>query len=577
MQPLPRATPAIVTQAAAQCLPRWVLPVLCLVYVLAGFVGRAPWKSADVAALGVMSSLAKGLGNGWQPSLLGHPPDLPALLPYWLGAGALMWGPDHTDWVVRLPFMAAMLASFYFTWHATFRFALLPAAQPVAFAFGGQASTVDYARSLADGALLALMACLGLAQLSHETTPSVFQLLGLTAALRAMADFATAQPTTWRTSVHWLAGLVVLTLSGAPHLAAAVSVIPVGCRGTSLGTRGRVQPAQATLWLVGAVLSVALWVWGGSRLLSFETMGATRWLGQLQTQPKLWLWFTWPVWPFALWTLWRWRSHWRSPHLAAPAVLLLVLMAISLWAEPPERTLLLALPVLAVLAAFALPTLKRSMAALVDWFSVLFFSLGAVVVWVVWLAMLTGFPAKPAANVARLAPGFVLEFSLPAVLTATVATLCWAWVVWWRVSRHPSAMWKSLVLPAGGSVLCWLLLMTLWLPVLDFGRSYEQLARKLSQAVPPGDCVEVHRLTQAQVAGLQHHTPLHIERHPSARQCGTVVIAPEHAQSWVDSQGPHLWAYVGRFSRLTDNKESVLVYRRNDPTAPMAGPANGSN
>jgi hypothetical protein len=29
----------------------------------------------------------------------------------------------------------------------------------------------DYARAMADGGLLAMIACLGLAQLSHETTP----------------------------------------------------------------------------------------------------------------------------------------------------------------------------------------------------------------------------------------------------------------------------------------------------------------------------------------------------------------------------------------------------------------------
>ena len=51
------------------------------------------------------------------------------------------------------------------------------AAQPVAFAFGGEAQPTDYARAIADGALLALIACLGLAQLAHETTPALAQLL----------------------------------------------------------------------------------------------------------------------------------------------------------------------------------------------------------------------------------------------------------------------------------------------------------------------------------------------------------------------------------------------------------------
>ena len=39
-----------------------------------------------------------------------------------------------------------------------------------------------------------------------------------------------------------------------------------------------------------------------------------------------------------------------------------------------DRALMLGLPALAVLAAFALPTLQRSTAAAIDWFSVFFFT-----------------------------------------------------------------------------------------------------------------------------------------------------------------------------------------------------------
>ena len=123
-----------------------------------------------------------------------------------------------------------------------------------------------------------------------------------------------------------------------------------------------------------------------------------------------------------------------------------------------DRALLAALPPLATLAALALPTLRRGLSALIDWFSVLFFSAGAIVIWVVWLSMQTGVPAKPAANVARLAPGFEPVFQPLALLAALLATLAWAWLARWRTGRHRPALWKSLVLPAAGTALCWLLL-----------------------------------------------------------------------------------------------------------------------
>jgi hypothetical protein len=51
------------------------------------------------------------------------------------------------------------------TWWGAY-LARTPGAQPVAFAFGGEAQLIDYARAMADAALLALVACLGLAQLA---------------------------------------------------------------------------------------------------------------------------------------------------------------------------------------------------------------------------------------------------------------------------------------------------------------------------------------------------------------------------------------------------------------------------
>ena len=45
-----------------------------------------------------------------------------------------------------------------------------------------------------------------------------------------------------------------------------------------------------------------------------------------------------------------------------------------------DRALMLALPPMAVLAAFTLPTLQRASAAAIDWFSVFFFSACALVI-----------------------------------------------------------------------------------------------------------------------------------------------------------------------------------------------------
>ena len=112
---------------------------------------------------------------------------------------------------------------------------------------------------------------------------------------------------------------------------------------------------------------------------------------------SLLLWFTWPAWPLALWTLWRWRRQLFEPpcrrHLACRCGSPLVTVGATRDHPARDRALLLALPALATLAAFALPTLERSVSALIDWFTLLFFTGCAFIIWVVWIAMQTGVPA----------------------------------------------------------------------------------------------------------------------------------------------------------------------------------------
>ena len=65
-------------------------------------------------------------------------------------------------------------------------------------------------------------------------------------------------------------------------------------------------------------------------------------------------------WPAAMWRCRCGLPAWRWPRRSPPTA--------------SDRSLLLSLPPLAALAAFALPTLKRSVASLIDWFTLLFFT-----------------------------------------------------------------------------------------------------------------------------------------------------------------------------------------------------------
>ena len=118
--------------------------------------------------------------------------------------------------------------------------------------------------------------------------------------------------------------------------------------------------------------------------------------------------------------------------------------------------------------------------------------------------MQTGTPAKPAANVASCRPASPTLLARSPLALALAGTLAWLWLVRWRTGRHRHPLWKSLVLPAGGVALCWLLVMTLLLPPLDYARSYRSLVQRIAQQVPAGDCIAAPGMARAQVVALEY-------------------------------------------------------------------------
>lgn len=486
-------SPAIVTQSAVRRLPRVPLLMMCTVYVLLGFVGRDPWRGADVDGFGRMWDMAQRNVHWLRISSVDvpHAPDAP--LAYALGAlsiDAFPWLPSA--WAARLPFIAMLALTLAAAWYAVYDLARLPRALPVSFAFGGEAKPRDYARAMADAGLLALLACLGLPVLTHETTPALAQLCATTLMYLALALMLRRKP-----GAYWLylGATLALALCGAPTLAILLglgSAFIVSRESTVMAVPSWAlphDPQPSPIRRTGADRSPAVSMLIGLALVAMAATAAALWRWRLQPwsvdlasakgMGRLMLWFGWPATPLAIWTVWRWRRQLLSAHLALPLWFLLVVMGTTLLTPAGERSLLLGLPALATLAAFALPTLRRSVSSLIDWFTLLFFTGGALVLWIIWLSLEFGIPAKPAQNIMRLMPDYVHHSPLWAVLIAGACTYAWCWLVHWRVGRHPSVIWKSLVLPAAGTTLGWVLISTLLLSPLDHGQSHAALTRQV--------------------------------------------------------------------------------------------------
>jgi 4-amino-4-deoxy-L-arabinose transferase-like glycosyltransferase len=559
-QVTPKPNPALVTQDAVRRLPRLALLLFCAAYVLPGLFGRDPWRGAELVSFGQMLSIAEGRAPWLAPALGGVPTDA-ALLPHWIGAAAIRAGQGWLDpaLAARLPFAALLVLTLVAVWYATLNLARSDAAQPLPFAFGGEALPVDYARAIADGAVLVLIATLGLLQMGHQTTPELAQLAAMAGLQWALAA---AQRPGWPARAGVLAALPLLAACGAPAMAVALGLgALLQCWHTADHRLRALRPwlAAATAGAVLLALPAGAWAWRMATSIDLPSLA------------RLLLWFLWPAWPLAVWTLWQWRRHLAQRHLAVPLLGLGVAIATCVLMGGSDRALMLGLPGIAVLAAFALPTLQRGGAAAIDWLSVFFFSVGAAIVWVFYAAMQTGTPAKALATVLRLAPGFSSQMSWIGLALALLATLAWLGLVRWRTGRHRAVIWKSVVLPAGGVALCWLLLMTLWLPLLDYSRSNRPLAERLVRHVPVGQCIAAPQAPQSLVAALEFHGQRRVDARDRAAQgvCPVLMLVlplrgPETARgaALADAQRAAGWREVARERRPTDRNETVVVFVR---------------
>jgi hypothetical protein len=226
---------------------------------MAGTLGRDPWKSMDITSLGYMLSLAEGQSTLLNLQLAGIPPELDAYLPYWMGSFTIQLLPFlRADLAARLPFALSSLFGMLCLWQAIYFLARNPQAQPVAFAFGGEANPKDYARSLADAGLLGYLACLGLALPSHELTPMAFQLqtVSLLFLGSAILPFYPLKGV-----LAWSIGILLLTLSGAPALSVVLAL------GTLLIWARHPQSTKHQIVILSLVLTVVVgllmcWIYG---------------------------------------------------------------------------------------------------------------------------------------------------------------------------------------------------------------------------------------------------------------------------------------------------------------------------
>ena len=521
------------TAAATKSIPRIIIVALTLIYGFAGLFFRDPWKNEDAIGFGGMWTLFRGNSTDWiVPHLAGRDVSLGAPLPYWMGATLIDW----FGWLIGAANAARLYSAICFfsaalaIWYATYLLGRRREVQPMALAVGGQPDLKSYGMTLADGALLIFLACVGLAQRGHETTPMMAQLMGISIVLYGTVR-GLDKP--WQGSLWTGLGIAIVALSSNLTLSLMiVSSTIIAVIASNAKLRFRWTLTSTVLGLIGFAIWPIIW-YLADLPDQWRHIAQEGWrnVPEMRTTPSLaslsflsvnfWA-YAWPVWPLAMISLAHWgrvkeAGAWRAPHLCIPlSIFIGSLIYVLFRLEANEHDLLILIPSLSIIAAFSLPILKRSMISFIDWFAMFSFTIIAIAIWVIWLAKVTGYPESTAANLNRLLPGFEGQFNALAFIVALAITGVWFAVVRWRTSRAPKEIWRCLIISASGTTLMWVLLMTLWLPTINYAKTYRYVSARLSQVVPTdGGCIDTSNLGLAQLASFDYFTKLNLRDDPS--------------------------------------------------------------
>ena len=525
----------------------WTLAVLLALYICTGLIGHDPWKNDDAVTIGVVHDMVAN-GNWLTPGLAGRPyPDAP--LYYWVAAA----GSRLLSWLLPVH-EATRLASGVFTL--------------LALGFIHLAARELHGREQAPAAPLLLAGSIGFLFHAHEAQPMLATLTAHTAAYWGLTqlDRRPLRGASWFGSALGLGFL-------ANGLAAMLPLLPVAA---FVVWRSDHRQRSALLLLGSLLLACALaggWLAAlfatSPEYLAAFSQGELNQLGG-NTQPLLNIqrlllmlpWYAWPASPLACWALWAKRRQWATTPLALPMFAFMVaLLVVGICLGARSAPALLLLPPLVLLAVPGVASLRRGAANAFDWFGMITFSLLALLAWICWCAMVFGWPERLARLAVRLEPGFVGHFNLLGASIAILGTLVWCWLI----VTSPRSPMRGIMHWMAGLTLFWLLIVTLWMPWIDYGKTYRQVSVSLAKALPETrNCIAGANLADSIVASLDYFDGIRtLAAHSAAgKKCDWLLIhgAPK------DGSAPAVggWRKVWEGGRPAErrNADKLHLYRR---------------
>lgn len=522
-----------------------LLLLLCALWIFLGLIGHAPWKPLESSGISIVQSILENshfiapLASG--ESTLDNPPL------YYLSAA-----------------FSAKLLSPLLDLHDGAR-AINILWLTITLLMVGMTGRELWSRGTGRHATFIMMGTIGLITVAHSLTAEV---AGLASSATGFYALALSRRRPWRASALLGASLAVGFLSyglmPALILVSTILILPL------LFESWRTRRFMTVVGVAILIASPLILAWLGALYSQFPELLSQWWqnnLNQFQQRhhdyfARILIWYAWPAFPLALWGCWHYR-HYLLRKQKFQLILTFFLVALFfLGLGAPNRDIY-ALPLLLPLVALgagSIEFLKRGAAAALNWFGVILFGLIGFLIWLGWIAIMTGYPVKIKTRIQFLSGLNELHFNWLAFIAAVTISLIWFLVCirTKKTNRSTVTNW------AVGMTMCWSLLMTLWLPLIDSARSYQAVFTSLDQSLPAHyTCINSHKVQKHQRQLLHYYThitlrPIEANQRP---QCDLYLI--QDTKDMKESPPNARWKLIWQGKRPAERKESFRLFRLN--------------
>ena len=523
-----------------------LLLLLCAIWLCMGLVGHSPWKPFESHAISTVKIILD-TGNWIAPASASNPfitnPPL-----YYFSAAAATQLLSPLASVLPSHDAARLATGFWMT---------------ITLLMMGMTGRELWGKGIGRQTTFILIGAMGLVVSAHTLMPAISSLSGIAISFYALSLFA-RKP--YRASILLGLGLSISFLStGLLPLAIVVCtclVLPIlfsAWRNKLFFQFVAIAFLIASPFLIGWVLLChyfhpdQLWHWWDNSTKVFGQFNHPYYLKTL-------LWYAWPALPLAIWGLWRYHKQ-LLINAKFQLIITFFVVAFGLIGLGRENEVF-ALPLLLPLTAMAggsIETLKRGTAGALNWFGLLLLGLMSGIIWLGWVAMIMDSPSKIKERLGFLSGMSHLSFNLLAFIFAVAISLIWLFAI--GRSRHTNR--SSATNWAIGMTCVWTLLMTLWLPMIESARGYQQVFTSLQKALPSKyACVASNGLGDAQKDLLHYFANLrtYTSELVGTIQCDLYLFQDEKNSQKVPPGAQ--WKEIWSGKRVSDRRESFRLFQR---------------